>query len=536
MTTESPFLALARRLALIAAAALALGGCASMSMPGSDYPRPLTLALQNPETTKLGAQVEQLAKAHAPLSGFRLLPVGPDGFIMRAQLAAAAERTLDVQYFIIQMDSTGRLFAGELLQAAERGVRVRLLLDDSNVAGRESEILSLAAHPNIEVRSFNPFRYRGSFFPLRLFEFAVNNRRLDYRMHNKLFVADNQLAIAGGRNIGDEYFQVGGDFEFGDYDVVAAGPIVRSLSQAFDSYWNSSISIPVQALSGQPPQAALEALRRTIEAERRELAHQEFVRRASRGEPLDSILSGALPLTWANARVVVDDPEKARVVRGELIGRLMQRPVADATSASATELIMVSPYLIPGDTGMRIFRELREKNVRVRILTNSLESTDVIGAHAAYTNYRDDLLDAGVELYEVRPVLGKPGGSGGTIQRRSTGHFALHAKTFVFDRNRLFIGSMNFDQRSLHLNTELGLIIDSPDLAHEVAARFESIVRPANSYRLLWKRDPATGSRRLAWRTENDKNMVEYDEEPASCSLQRIHSNLLALLPLEQEY
>ena len=488
-----------------------------MSMPGSDYPRPLTLALQNPETTKLGVQVEQLAKAQAPLSGFRLLPVGPDGFIMRAQLAAAAERTLDVQYFIIQMDSTGRLFTGELLQAAERGVRVRLLLDDSNTGGREAESLALAAHPNIEVRSFNPFRYRGDFYPLRMFEFAVNNRRLDYRMHNKLFVADNELAIAGGRNIGDEYFQVGGDFEFGDYDVVAAGPIVRSLSQAFDSYWNSSIAIPVQALSGQPPQDAIEGLRRKIEAERRELAHQDFVRRAARGEPLDSILSGALPLTWASARVVVDDPEKARVVKGELIGRLMQRSVADAASAAGTELIMVSPYLIPGDTGMRLFRELRERNVRVRVLTNSLESNDVLAAHAAYTNYRDDLLDAGLNL-RMRPVLGVPGGSGGRIQRRSTGHFALHAKTFVFDRNRLFVGSMNFDQRSLHLNTELGLIIDSPDLAHEVAARFESIVQPANSYQLLWKRDPATGSRRLAWRTENDKKMVEYDDEPASCS------------------
>jgi putative cardiolipin synthase len=528
-----------RRLFLALIVAFALGGCAVM-MPGADYPRTESVALENPEVTKIGKAVEPLAKARAPLSGFRLLPVGPDGFITRMQMADAAEKTLDVQYFVIQMDATGKLLSGQLLKAAERGVRVRILIDDSMSQGnngREAQIVALALQPGIEIRVFNPFWYRGSFYPLRMFEFAVSSRRLDYRMHNKLFVADNEIALVGGRNIGDEYFQVGGEFEFGDYDVFAAGPIVRKLSAAFDTYWNSSIAIPIEAIhKGRPPEKVLGEFKQSVEAHRRELAHQDYLQRAASGEPLASMVGGKLPLTWANATVVVDSPDKAKVVKGEILGRLMHRSEAAAMNESKSEVVMVSPYLIPGPEGIDLIRDMRRKNVRVRILTNSLESNDVLGAHAAYINNRDDLLDSGEELFEVKPILEKPGGSGGVIQSGNSGRFALHAKAFVFDRQRLFVGSMNFDQRSLHLNTELGLIIDSPELSRQVAARFESIIQPANSYQVLFRPDATSPNRRMVWRTENDKKLVEYDEEPASCSLQRIHSKLLALLPLEQEY
>ncbi|MEP6701554.1 MAG: phospholipase D family protein [Betaproteobacteria bacterium] len=520
----------------MAVAATALGGCAGL-IPGSDFPRNETTALSNPETTKLGRGVEALAKERAPNSGFRLLPIGPDGFIARMQMADAAERTLDVQYFIIQMDASGKLFAGQLLQAAERGVRVRILIDDSNASGREAEITALAANPNVEIRLFNPFRLRGNFLPFRAFELALTAGRLDYRMHNKLFAVDNEVALVGGRNIGDEYFQIGGDFEFGDYDVFVAGPIVKKLSATFDTYWNSGIAIPLEALvNGRPPANVLDEFKLAVEVHRRELAHQEFLRKAASGEPLASIATGKFPLTWANATVVVDSPDKAKVVKGESVGRLMQRPVANALTASTSELIMVSPYLIPGKEGMKLIKDVRDKNVRVRVLTNSLDSTDVLGAHAAYTNYRDDLVEEGVELFEVRPILGKPRGSGGVIESGRADHFALHAKTFVFDRQKVFIGSMNFDQRSLNLNTELGLIIDSPELSRQVAARFESIVQPANSYRILLRQGDGGFGRQTVWRTENDKKLVEYDDEPVACSLQRIHSKLLALLPLEQEY
>jgi len=525
-----------RRLLLLLVAAVAIGGCATI-IPGSDYPRRESVALENPGSTKIGRGIEALAKERTPNSGFRLLPVGPDGFITRMQMVDAAERTLDVQYFIIQMDSTGKLIAGQILDAAQRGVRVRILIDDSNASGRESQIVALSAQPGIEIRVFNPFWYRGNFMPFRAFEFALNSTRLDYRMHNKLFVVDNEVALVGGRNIGDEYFQVGGEFEFGDYDVFAAGPIVRKLSATFDAYWNNAISIPVEALfNGKPRDKALEEFRQDVASERRELGHQPYLQRAAAGEPLASMVSGKFPLTWAGATVVVDSPDKSKVEKGEIVGRLMHRSVANAAIASKSEVMMVSPYLIPGREGMNMIRDIRSRNVRVRVLTNSLESNDVLGAHAAYTNYREPLLDAGVELFEVRPILGKPGGSGGVIQSGMSGHFALHAKAFVFDRQKLFIGSMNFDQRSLHLNTELGLIIESPELARQVAARFESIAQPANSYQVLFRPDASSPDRRIVWRTENDKKTIEYDAEPASCSLQRIHSNLLALLPLEQEY
>ena len=514
----------------------ALGGCATF-IPGADYPRVISTALADPDATRLGKVFATGTREHPGTSAFRLLPAGPDGFATRMQMANVAERTLDVQYYIIQMDDSGRQLGDALAEAASRGVRVRVLIDDSNGAGREAEIYALAASPNIEIRLFNPFWFRGTLPFLRHLEFMTRASRLDYRMHNKLFVVDNQIALVGGRNIGDEYFQGGAEFEFGDYDVFAAGPVVRTLSGTFDNYWNSAIAIPVQALNaGTPTRGTLDAFRDEARRRRAQAAGEDYIRRTTSGEPLAGMLSGKLPLVWASATVVADSPDKAKVEKGEIVGHLMHRAVANAAMAARSELLMVSPYLVPGTEGMQMLRALREKNVRVRVLTNSLGSNDVLLAHAVYTNYRPALVKAGVELFEVRPVLGQPAGSGGSGGKSSAaGRFALHAKAFVFDRRRLFIGSMNFDQRSLHLNTELGLIIDSPELARQVAARFEAIVRPANSYQILLRQEAANAPGHLVWRTEEGKATFEYAEEPADTLWRRVNMGMLTLLPLDGE-
>ncbi len=524
------------RLALAVLIVAALGGCASLP-PGSDFPKTVSSALARPDETRLGRQFENAARQHHGNSGFRMISVGADGFLMRMQMINAAERTLDLQYFIFRGDDTGRLLTDAVLHAADRGVRLRVLIDDGETVAGDHQIAALEAHRSIEIRIFNPFAYRGSSTLLRGTEFMFDASRLDYRMHNKLLVVDNAVALIGGRNIGDQYFQMDPDSQFADDDMFAAGPIVRQLSATFDDYWNNSLSIPVQALSGErSSQATLSEHREVLNDQTRQSKADgiDHMKRVASGEPFAGITSGRLPLVWAHAEVVCDSPDKKKVENGEMVGRLMHRAVAEAAAAVHSELLMVTPYLIPGNEGMQLFKDLRQRNVRVRVLTNSLESSSVLLAQSGYMHYRVPLLEMGVELYEIRSLLGNARGSGQTTAISRYGNYSLHGKLFVFDRKRLFIGSMNFDQRSMHLNTEIGLIIDSPVLAQQVAARFEAMVQPANSY-MLTLRPSAAGSPDLAWHTLEDGKAVVYDTEPARSDWQRVEVNALSLLPLDKE-
>ena len=525
------------RLALFVLVLGLLGGCA-MLPPGSDFPKTASTALPDTDRTQLGRQFESAARDHDGTSAFRILSIGVDGFLARAQMINAAERTLDLQYFIFRQDETGQLLTDALLRAADRGVRVRVLIDDGETLEGDEQIAALEAHPQIEVRIFNPFVYRGHTELFRAVEFAFTASRLDYRMHNKLMVVDNAIALIGGRNIGDQYFQVDVDSQFGDDDVFTAGPIVKQLSRTFDEFWNCAIAIPVEGLAnGKQSGAALEAYRKTLDEHRRQVKSDgtDYASRVATGEPLAAMIAGRLPLIWANAQLVYDSPEKKRVADGEMVGKLMHRAVAEAATAAQSELLMVTPYFIPGDAGMQMFADLRKRGVRVRVLTNSLESTPELVAHSGYMHYRMPLLEDGVELYEVRALLGNSRGSGETLAATRSGNYALHAKLFVFDRQKLYIGSMNFDERSRSLNTEIGLIIDSRELAEQTAARFESIVAPENSYGLALQADAVGGLWHLLWRTQENHIAIEYDREPARSDWQWMKVNLLSLMPLDNE-
>jgi putative cardiolipin synthase len=515
-----------------------VNGCATLP-PGSDYPKTASSALANPQETRLGRVFERSARDHGGNSGYRLLSAGIDGLIARAQMIDAAERTLDLQYYIFRGDNSGRLLSEALLRAADRGVRVRVLVDEGERIPGDEQIELLDAHPGIEVRLFNPFAYRGHSKPIRAVEFLLNARRLDYRMHNKLFVVDNAVALIGGRNIGDEYFQVDPESQFGDDDVFAGGPIVRQLSATFDEYWNSTLSIPVRALRKdvRPPRLALDAYRGVLAENRRARASDrtDYLSRIASGELFGGMVSGRLPLVWTTAQLVYDSPEKRRVDKGETAGALIYPPVIDAVTAVQSELLIVSPFFVPGPGGMKVFDELRERKVRVRVLTNSLEATPELLAHSGYMHYRRPLLERGVELYEVRARIGSASGSGQSPAMVAHGNYALHAKLFVFDRARVLIGSINFDLRSKHRNTEIGLIIDSPALAQQTATRFAALVQPANSYELMLRPDDAGGAVHMVWRTQDRGTLIEYEREPAGGEWRRTKVDLLSLLPLDPE-
>jgi putative cardiolipin synthase len=528
----------ARHGAVLLAIAI-LCGCAGLP-PGADYPKPASAAFAHPEDTRLGRQFADAAREHGGNSAFRIINVGVDGFQLRMQMIDAAQSALDLQYFIFRGDETGRMLTDGLQRAADRGVHIRVLVDDGDKVAGDEQILRLLANPSVEVRIFNPSSYRGHLRLVRRLNFLVNAPRLNYRMHNKLLVADGALALIGGRNIGNQYFQIDPESQFADDDVVTAGPIVGELSATFDEFWNSDLAIPAKAL-GRGPDSGIAALTDHPRAGREargaapKPAAIDYASLLKSGEPLAGIVSGRLPLVWAHARVVYDSPDKKQVSGGALPGRMITRAVLESIREVQSELLLVSPYFIPAADELQLLKDLRRRQVRVRILTNSLESTTEIAAQSGYEHYRVPLLQDGVELYEVRSMLGDVRGSGQTAQVSRYGNYALHAKMYVFDRQKLFIGSMNYDQRSKRINTEIGLIIDSAELAQQTARRFDAMVKPDDCYIVALRSAGPPQDSRLVWRTEENGHAVEYTREPARSGWQRLEVKFLTLLPLDKQ-
>ena len=512
------------RLSLLLLVSMALGACAGRP-PGAEFPKHESVALAEPSETNLGSQFVRAARLHPGDSGFRIISVGADGFRARAQLIDAAQRTLDLQYYIFRGDATGRMLTDHLARAADRGVRIRILIDDGDTVSGDEQILRLLTHQSVELRIFNPARYRGHVKFVRRLEFVLNKGRLDYRMHNKLLVADNAMALIGGRNIGNQYFQVDPESQFADDDVFAVGQIVPELSRTFDEFWNSTLAIPAEAL-GRPHGES--------RAPKPDSGGIDYAALLANGEPYAGIISGKLPLSWAPAQVVYDSPDKKHVLSGAINGALIVPEVEKTIRAAQSEMLLVTPYMVPTPDELETLMDLRQREVRVRVLTNSLESCPEISAQSGYDKYRVPLLKSGVELYEVRAQLGNARGSGQSAKISRYGNYALHGKLYVFDRQKMFIGSMNFDQRSQRINTEIGLIIGSTDLAQQTALRFESMVKPENCYALMLS--PAGADKaRLTWRTEESGRVVDYVREPGRNGWQRLQAGILALLPLEHE-
>jgi putative cardiolipin synthase len=516
-----------RRLAMLLAT-LSLVACALPPRQGLTPSQALTPA--EASATAIGRAVAERSADQPPgTSGIHPLSDGIDAFAARMLLAAAAERTLDVQSYIWRDDTTGRLLLQALREAADRGVRVRLLLDDNGIPGLDALLAALDAHPGIEVRLFNPFATRW-FKPLG---FVTDFSRANRRMHNKSFSADAQATIIGGRNIGDEYFDalVEG-LVFADLDVLAFGPAARDIATDFDRYWASESAWPVGLLvkpGGPADLAPLDRIRAEVAADP---GRRRYLRAVKGSDFAVDLRAGRLSLEWAAVQTLSDDPAKGQgaVARSDLMAseleRLLRKPRRDVE--------LVSAYFVPGAEGVAAFSALARQGVRVRILTNALEATDVAAVHSGYARRRVPLLAAGVELFEMRRHGGTPDGGSGSGSGGGSGPGAfgssdssLHAKTFSVDRERVFIGSFNFDPRSAHLNTELGFVIDSPALAAGVEDAFTRHI-PQQSYEV--KLD-AQG--RLYWLEPTPTGTVRHDTEPGTTWWRRAGVGLLSLLPIE---
>jgi putative cardiolipin synthase len=500
----------------VALACLA-AGCASLPPPQG---RTASSALTATADTRLGKAVSARTATHPGLAGIHALPIPLDAFAARALLAGAAERSIDAQYYIWHGDDTGDLLFQALWRAAERGVRVRLLLDDLNTAGLDPVIVALDAHPNIEVRLYNPLVYRTARAANYVFDFARANRR----MHNKAFVADNQVAIVGGRNIANEYLGAGGDVVFADLDVLAVGPVVGEVSREFDLYWNSPSAWPASALLGPRgvPAADLAAKFAGTRGDAESLAYAN----ALRDTPiLESLLAGKLAFEWVGAKALYDDPAKTldTTARSDV---LLLPKLLETMGRPQRSFDLVSPYFVPGDEGADAIAALAKRGVRVRVLTNSLAATDVVAVHAGYAKRRRELLEAGVVLYELKPTAVSDDPDDKAVFGLSSSS-SLHAKTFAVDGQRIFVGSFNTDQRSAHLNTEMGLVIASPVLARQLGTAFDDVV-PKVAYEVRLAPD---GS--LEWLDRTPQGVRRFTTEPDTRAGTRGLVDFLSILPIE---
>jgi len=465
-------------------------------------------------TTRLGRAIAPRADAHPGLTGIHALGDAREAFAARWLLAESAERSLDLQYYIWHGDRTGTLLFAALRQAADRGVRVRLLLDDNNTAGLDGTLAELASHPGIELRLFNPLRPRRPRLLAYLLHFGVANRR----MHNKSFIADAQAAIVGGRNIGDEYFDASDDVAFADLDVLAVGQTVRDIASDFDRYWACASACPAESvlsMATRPPPPVPPVDSAKASAYLQAVRQSSFIRELS---------AGNLPLTWAPACLVSDDPAKglAKAAAQSLLTHELHR----ALGTPARSVDLVSPYFVPTAVGEQAFGALARRGIAVRVLTNALESTDVLAVHAGYAKRRRRLLQAGVRLFEMRASAAhRP-------KNRSAGPFgssssSLHAKTFAIDGSRAFVGSFNFDPRSARLNTEMGLVIESAELAGNIDQAFAGPIA-AQSYEVR-----LGDHGRLCWLERHGEHTIRHATEPGTKLWKRLVLGLVALLPVE---
>jgi putative cardiolipin synthase len=448
------------------------------------------------------------------LSGLRLLPNGPEAMDARVSLARRAHKSLDVQYYLIAGDDTGRQFLRELRDAAQRGVRVRLLIDDLHVSEQDERLMALAAHDNIEVRYFNPLPVRGSAFETRLLLSLHEFTRVNRRMHNKMLIADNTVAVTGGRNIANEYFMRATAANFIDMDVLSVGPVVRGLSEVFDRYWNSELSYPVQTL-----------VRSSASRADARAWFAAWADGAKVAEPsptaTERLLTEPRALQFAAVQVMADDPAKANGGAARPGGTAMDGTLLMLRSAQS-EVMVVSPYFIPGESGLKLMRSAVDRGIKVSVMTNSLAATDEPLAYWAYVPYRDAMLKMGVTLSELSPVANRKFDMLGDF-RSSFG--ALHAKVAVADRRWLLVGSMNMDGRSTHSNTEVGLVIDSADLAEEALALMNEHWAVSH-YRLRL----AESDQRVEWLAPGAAIGTVHRAEPHVSWFKRVRVGLMSML------
>lgn len=498
----------------ITVALIFIAGC-SFKLPKNNAQPNYALA---PDTQgKLGQALTNLAQEYPDLTGIKPITNGADAFAVRMFLADLAHSSIDVQYYIWRNDLTGYLLLDRLKQAADRGVKVRLLLDDHGTAHLDDTLYSLQQHPNIEIRLWNPFNLRN----FKKLSFTFDFARLNRRMHNKAFTVDGHASVLGGRNVGDEYFSTGATPFSVDLDVLAVGAVVPKINQDFDLYWNSPSAYTVEQLIKPKPKA--QPLEEILGCYSHTQQLAEYIQVLQNTEIVDRLASSELSMHWVPVKLVSDNPAKGQgaLPREKLLGGIL----LEAVGHIEERFDGVSPYFVPGKEGALALNSLVAQGVQVRMLTNSLEATNVLPVHAGYTKWRNKMLKGGVELYEMRSLEGADQVSKRLGIIGSSGS-SLHAKTFAVDGKRIFVGSFNFDPRSDQLNTEMGLLISSPELAELLHASFDSGLFNTS---VQVKKE----GRHLTWHLPNQPDAPPLTKEPGSSFWRNVGLKVLGWLPLE---
>lgn len=494
-----------------------LAGCAT---PLPDHDMPPSYAMEAPSHGLLQTYMRAQPADGDSMSGFYLLEHGIEALSARLQLIDAAKTSLDLQYYIYNKDVTGGLIADRVLAAADRGVRVRMLLDDLGNALPDEAVAALDAHANVEVRLFNPLHARHAWlsWPGKIVEFG----RINNRMHNKLMIVDSLAIITGGRNIGDEYYALS-ETDFRDIDLLGIGPISRGATASFDAFWNSPMAIPASVVRDNAKWVATEPIRDNLVSLRQRESRKPYAKAMEAASFTEALSSGRLPLHWGESEWLADPPGKANAdsVKSEVPH--LARILAGHLRQVRSELLMKSAYFIPGEQGVELMVGMVEQGAKVSVLTNSLATTDVLAVHSSYAPYRKRLLRGGVRLWELQPRSGEQ-----TEQNTFIGESqaSLHAKSFVFDREKLFVGSINSDPRSIELNTEAGVMVYQRNLAESVATLFQRWTSDDYAYELY-----LTDDDQLQWRRDD----TSWTSEPEAGRWRRLKAWLIDWLPIESQ-
>jgi putative cardiolipin synthase len=505
---------------------LLASGCASLP---ENTNRQASYALSDTDDTTIGQlSAKRIQTEGQGQDGFLLLKSGLDAFVARAILTHHAERSIDLQYYLYHSDLVGYLFMDLLVKAADRGVRVRLLVDDMDLEGRDAGMIALDSHPNIELRVFNPFDRDLD----RLSQYVSGFGSVTRRMHNKSFTVDNKVTVVGGRNIGNEYFDADPTLEFADLDVMAFGGVVKDVSHSFDLYWNSELSYPVTTIIDErPSEEDINGMYKKLAEYAEQQQDSDYTNALQNSDLASKMRAKKVEYIYGDAVVVYDLPEKISSDRNATELHLMTQ-LEPYFEGIKNELIIFSPYFVPGKEGVEFFKMLTDKGVRVKILTNSLASNDVSVVHAGYSKYRKALLRAGVELYEMDKKLTRKQrkekkGVGGSSKA------SLHAKSFVLDREKVFIGSLNLDPRSFYENSEIGVIIESKEMAAGMAENFDRGIENA-SFRLELVTDEEDNEY-ILWHGYENGEKVIFEHDPYTSIWRRMGVGFMRLMPIESQ-
>ncbi|MCC6415042.1 MAG: phospholipase D family protein [Opitutaceae bacterium] len=465
--------------------------------------------------TDLDRMLAPLLADHPGQTGAVLLSDGLAAFAARVLITRGAGRSLDLQYYMWHHDLAGRLLMIEIWRAAERGVRVRLLLDDMNAHGQEQQMLALSSHPNIEVRVYNPMINRGGI--RRLLEIVVRAFRVNHRMHNKAWIADGRAAIVGGRNIGDEYFAAATNTNFHDLDMLLLGSAVTGAGAIFDTFWNSPAVVPIRELSRRDEKQAQKLIAETTALASGNAAHR-YLDRVRSSPDVRAFLARETTIHWVDDIEIVSDPPQKW--SGTDHNQWLASRLSALLSRAQRAAWLISPYFVPGESGTAGFLQLRRQGVAVGVVTNSLAANDVLAVHSGYARHRQALLAGNVVLHELR-AQGKSAGMAGIFGSSGA---SLHTKAFVVDGERGFVGSFNLDPRSVNLNTEMGVLFNHAGLGAAIQAEYQRLASPALSYEV--QLDP-NGA--LSWLDDT----TQIDHEPDASLFRRATAKALGWLPLD---